>query len=212
MTIRIIGPFHPSDSNVYLLTGSRNVLIDTGLGLDVGLLASHIRSLIPGEGLDLIVLTHCHVDHVGGLYGLMKEFGCRAAAGEPDAEHIRKADSYTLADLFGLELEQVPVDTLSDGDIIDIGDHRLRVISTPGHTEGGICLYDEVTRSLISGDTLFVNGIGRTDFPSGSISKLRSSLSLLEGFDFAGLYPGHGEISRSNGKEYLAFGKRMVGD
>ena len=210
MTIHVIGPFHPSDSNIYLLTGSINVLVDTGLGLNPGLLLSSIRSIV--SDLDLIILTHCHVDHVGGLFELMNEFDCRAVAMEPDSEHIRQADSHTLADLFGIKLKPVHVDSLSDGEVLDLVDHRLRVISTPGHTEGGMCLFDEVTSSLLSGDTLFVNGVGRTDFPSGSLNKLRSSLALLDEYEFVGLYPGHGEVSKSNGKMCLAIGMRMVGD
>jgi glyoxylase-like metal-dependent hydrolase (beta-lactamase superfamily II) len=95
-------------------------------------------------------------------------------------------------------------------DVIDIGEHRLRVINTPGHTCGGICLYDEVTGSLFSGDTVFGSGIGRTDLPSGSAKELAMSLKKLSGIDVKTLYPGHMDIV-SDGNRAIRNGLRMMG-
>ena len=213
MSIHSVPTAIPYDSNVYLLKGERNVLIDTATGIDSGRMISNIRALLGGRGLDMVILTHCHGDHIGGLRDVMREFGSEAFALPPDSEHIRNNDDrYILGSLLGVSHGPVEVTDLSPGQIIDIGDHRLRVIPTPGHTAGGICLYDEVTHSLFSGDTLFLDGVGRTDFPSGSFQSLRQSLMTISNIDIRGLYPGHGNCSEQYGSDYVRKGLRLVGD
>jgi glyoxylase-like metal-dependent hydrolase (beta-lactamase superfamily II) len=97
-----------------------------------------------------------------------------------------------------------------EGDTIDLGEHRLRVINTPGHTCGGICMYDEITQSLFSGDTVFASGVGRTDLPTGSEDELIRSLKKLSGIDVRKLYPGHME-SVSDGNAAIRYGLIMMG-
>ena len=194
----------PRDSNIFLLKGDRNVLVDTGLGFYPDALERKVASALGGSSLDMIVLTHCHVDHVGGLRFLMDRFGCKAFAHEADAMHLRNCDSeYTLDRYFGVDLGPLDVGNLEGGSIIDIGAHRLEAIHTPGHTEGCICLYDHVTKSLFSGDTVFFDGYGRTDFPGGSIEKTIGSLRALSKLDVLGIYPGHGCSSPDRGHESI---------
>lgn len=82
---------------------------------------------------------------------------------------------------------------LTDGAKIDLGDSTLRVIHTPGHTPGSICLYEAQSKSLFSGDTVFPYGsVGRTDLPGGSSRDLIRSISRLVKLDVSVLYPGHG--------------------
>lgn len=213
MAIHIIEPAVPYDSNIYLLTGDRNVMIDTGTGVAHEHTASEIRRIIGSGKLDEVILTHCHFDHVGGVAAVTRDFGADVWAGEFDAPFVREADShYTLDSMFGGRLHPQDVGGLSEGDVMDIGDHRLRVIWTPGHTEGGICLYDEVTHALFSGDTLFLDGVGRTDFPGGSYQKLGASLRKISNIDIRGLYPGHGNVSQDHGSDYLSRGLRLVGE
>lgn len=88
----------------------------------------------------------------------------------------------------------------------------LEVIETPGHTTGGICLYDQVTGSLFSGDTVFAEGIGRTDFEGGDINQLRTSLNKLKKLDIKDLYPGHGPNVEGSGKESIIKGLRYTGE
>ena len=212
MAIVSLGILDPRDSNVYLLKGDRNVLVDSGLGLYTDALAAKVVSALGGSSLDMIVLTHCHVDHIGGLKALAKRFGCAAFAHEADAVHIRNGDSkYTLDKYFGMDLGPMDVGDLDDGQIIDIGDHRFEVIHTPGHTEGGICLYDHVTKSLVSGDTVFLYGWGRTDFPGGSSEKMLASLRRLSKLDILGVYPGHGDYSPDQGHDSIVYALRSVG-
>lgn len=203
----------PYDSNIFLLKGDRNVLIDTGTGLDSDNTVSRIRDSVSGLSLDMVILTHCHVDHIGGLGKIIEEFSCDAYAFPPDSDFIRSADSmYTLDHHFGIDLDPQPIKDLSNGQVIDHGEYRLRVIHTPGHTPGGICLFDEISNDLFSGDTLFAGGVGRTDFPGGSTQQLIESLRLISNIDIRGLYPGHGDCSTQHGPDYVKRGLRVVGE
>ena len=211
MTIHVLGPTVPYDSNTYLIKADENILIDTGTGMGSGPLVSRIRNLVGDQGLDRVILTHCHVDHIGGLKDIVKEFHCGVFASEMDSRIISAADStFTLDTHFGISLEPVPTDVIGDGDIISLGEHNLRCIYTPGHTRGGLCLLDEVTGSLFSGDTLFADSIGRTDFPSGSGQDLLESLISLRSLEFSDLYPGHGSIVRGDAKKSLEYGIKMA--
>ena len=213
MTIRRIDTPIPFDSNIFLLKGDRNILVDAGTGLGSDTVIRNIRSTLNGENLDMVVLTHCHGDHVCGLPAILEEFGSKAFAYPPDSGWIRDGDRlHVLAGVMDLDVHPVPITDLSNGQVIDIGEHRLRVISTPGHTAGGICLYDEIGHDLISGDTLFAGGVGRTDLPSGSFPELRTSLRNISNIDIRGLYPGHGNCSEQYGSDYVKRGLRLVGD
>ncbi len=212
MAIVSLGVLLPADSNVFLLKGDRSVLVDTGLGVYPDALIKKVTEALDGSDLDMIILTHCHVDHIGGLRALRDRFGCKAYAHPDDAVHIRNGDSeFTLDRNFGNVLGPLDVEDLEDGQIIDIGDHRLEVIHTPGHTEGCICLYDHVTKALISGDTVFLYGFGRTDFPGGSMKKIVESLRSLSKLDILGIYPGHGDYSPDEGHDSIVYALRSVG-
>ncbi|AMK14266.1 metallo-beta-lactamase domain-containing protein [methanogenic archaeon mixed culture ISO4-G1] len=211
--IHFIEPALDFDSNVYLLTGDRNVLIDTGAGPASSYYIDRIREIIGPEGkLDMILLTHCHFDHIGGGPAMIDAFGCKAYAGRTDAESVREGDvRYTLSEQFGLHVPAYQTFDLSQGDVIDIGEHRLRVIDTPGHTRGGVCYYDEISSSLFSGDTLFSRGVGRTDFNGGSSELLRNSIKYLSDMQVQGLYPGHGHPTQ-DGMGAILRGLKMIGD
>ncbi len=199
------------DSNIFLIIGNRTILIDTGSGYGSEKIIQNIRNALDGRSLDSVILTHCHFDHIGGLNKIIETFGCKAFAGG-DATYIRYADPVvTLYEDFEGELSPTDVEELSDGTIMDIGEHRLRVINTPGHTAGSISLYDEVTSSLFSGDTVFNNGIGRTDMPSGSSSDMQNSFQKLSNIDIKTLYPGHGPSAFGNGNESVRYGIQMMG-
>ncbi|MDR0309438.1 MAG: MBL fold metallo-hydrolase [Candidatus Methanoplasma sp.] len=211
MVVHLINPGAFSDSNVYLVVGSRTALIDTGTGRDNARNIAAIRSILGGKDLDMIILTHFHFDHIGGLKGMLDEFRCEAFAGAGDAPYIVNGDQrYIASDLFGDEFEPVEVTELMENDIIDLGEHRLRVVNTPGHTCGGVCLYDEISHCLFSGDTVFSLGVGRTDFPSGSATELVLSLKKLSGMDVRMLYPGHMEAAY-DGNRAIRYGLSMMG-
>jgi glyoxylase-like metal-dependent hydrolase (beta-lactamase superfamily II) len=210
MVVHQVGSGASAGSNIFLVVGSRTALIDTGILSESRRNIALIKDALKGRRLDMIILTHFHADHTGGLSDMAEEFGSEAFAGAGDAPYITNGGpAYTLSDMFGGP-EPAEVSELMEGDVIDLGEHRLRVINTPGHTSGGICLYDEVTRSLFSGDTVFGYGVGRTDFPSGSARELVNSLRKLSGMDVKMLYPGHMETV-PDGNRAIRYGLMMMG-
>lgn len=209
MSVSWIQPFYGDDCNVFLLKGTKNILIDTGCGFTDDLV-KEVLELLNGDSLDMVILTHCHFDHIGGLKNIVGTIPCKLYAG-PDAAHIRNDSEVTLAKYFhNVKMGSFEVSQLKDGEIIDTGSHRLRVIYTPGHTAGGIVLYDELDSSLFSGDTLFRGGIGRCDFPTGSVDDYKITLNVLSNLDIKTLYPGHGPLSNDGNKEVIN-GLNMLG-
>lgn len=212
MTIQQLEPALLFDSNIYLLSGTRTVLIDTGTGFAVDATVASLKKTLDGRRLDMIVITHRHYDHVGGLKRLMDEFSPDVVyAGKEDAVPLREGDSEsTMGTAFGGSIVPMNVTDLKEGDVIDIGDHKLVVIDTPGHTIGSISLSDSVTGALFTGDVVFVDGVGRYDHPTASREQLVGSLHKLANIDVDGFYPGHGPSVQKGGKEYILRGLRMM--
>jgi glyoxylase-like metal-dependent hydrolase (beta-lactamase superfamily II) len=156
-----------------------------------------VRAFLRENGLDLrwVLITHGHGDHILGTSEI------RSLASEGVAIHAE--DAQLLADSrknFSQSLGS-PVSVsgaerlLADGDVIEIGAMKVRVIFTPGHTQGGCCFYitEGAQEFLISGDTLFARSIGRTDLPGGDEETLYKSLEKLAPLpDSLAVYPGHG--------------------
>ncbi len=201
------------DSNMFLVIGGDKVaLIDTGTGFQVDKTIEYLDKHLEGRKLDYVILTHRHYDHVGGLSAILQKYGSEAMAGEADAIPLREGDSEsTIGVKFGGHIPPMDVKGLHDGDIIDLGCHSLRVIETPGHTIGSICLLDESTSVLFSGDLFFVDGVGRCDLPTGSTEQLVKSLKKLESFKFDGLFSGHGPVVKKDGKLYLERSLKIMG-
>jgi glyoxylase-like metal-dependent hydrolase (beta-lactamase superfamily II) len=147
------------------------------------------------------VNTHNHYDHTGGN----KYFNLEVAMHEVDAEAFEHGDDdVTVASMFGGSTEGMKVDRkLHEGDKI----HDFTVFHTPGHTKGGICLYDGET--LISGDTVFAGGgFGRTDI-GGDVNDMQNSLEKLSKLDVKYLLPGHGPCT-SDGSRHIKMAFNMV--
>ena len=151
-----------------------------------------------GYTLKSIIITHMHLDHVGGVYELARLSSAKIyGSAIEDLPLLEGLNQQAVA--FRLpQTEQFKTSWLKDGEIITpIKDFSLRVIATPGHTPGGICYYSEEHRLLLTGDTIFQNSVGRTDFPLGSAEQLldsiRSKLLILP-HDTA-ILPGHGPDS-----------------
>lgn len=162
--------------------------------IDPGGDEEHILAEVKKAGLDVqyIILTHGHPDHVCGNRRLKEATGATIVMHSADAAFFGKPEIQNYFSMLGLE-PSPPVDrTVEDGDIIEIGEEKLQVLHTPGHTPGGICLL--CGSDLITGDTLFVGGIGRTDFPGGSHQELMDSIKtkLLVLPDDTVVWPGHG--------------------
>ncbi len=186
-------PGYNMDSNSYLIG---DMLVDTGTGFNEEYLISQIeRHGIKREDISLVVNTHCHFDHIGGNY-LFEN--AKIAVHELDAISMKNKDDLgTSMNAFENEANSRVDIELKDGD--EIG--GFKVIHTPGHTSGGICLWDGV--NLISGDTVFSHGgVGRFDI-GGNFDDLKQSVFKLTELDVINLLPGHGPIVEGNGKEHI---------
>ena len=140
-----------------------------------------------------VLLTHGHVDHIIGATELCKLSGAKLYAGAEEANLLQDMH-LNLSEMFGTPCRVTADVLLRDGEICTIADMSFKVISTPGHTEGGCSYYFEEGAFLISGDTLFEGSVGRTDFPTGSMAILSRSIKnkLFVLPDNTRVYPGHG--------------------
>ena len=182
------------ESNAYLVLGDRVCVVDPGINPSKVL--NHSRDY--NIRMKVLINTHCHFDHIGANPDILKSGKISAYCHELEASVYEKGDdSMQLAGLFGMEPVMHPIDrTLSDGDIIDLGGVTLEVVHTPGHTPGSICLLEPESGYLITGDTVFADGVGRTDFRGGSVDELEQSVRKLSAFvkerGVKRILPGHG--------------------
>lgn len=140
-----------------------------------------------------ILLTHGHVDHIAGAAALKKLSGAPIYAGIEEAE-LLKDTHLNLSERFGMPCRVTPDVLLRDGEACTIADMSFQVLFTPGHTEGGCAYYFKEGSFVISGDTLFEESVGRTDFPTGSMATLSRSIKqkLFTLPEDTRVYPGHG--------------------
>lgn len=163
-------------------------IIDPGGDEDIILDACRKSDLL----VEYIIATHGHPDHVCGNGPIKEATGAAIVMHKDDAEFFSTPDVKNYFSMLGLA-ESPPADIIvEDGDIITIGEETLQVLHTPGHTPGGICLYS--APNCFTGDTLFVGGVGRTDFPGGSMNVLGKSIrnKLLPLPPETIVWPGHG--------------------
>ncbi len=159
------------------------------------------------DQINTIVLTHCHFDHTARVKEISHMCKAKVAIHKFDARGLVD-DIQSLSMHFGARSPGIAPDiVLGDGDFI--GD--LKVLHTPGHTPGSICLYSERDLVLFSGDTVFSDGcFGRYDFPGGSRTELARSLDRLSLLDVEGLYPGHGEPVEQGGSRHIIAAQELI--
>ncbi len=184
---RVVGPIA---TNVHVLADERTreaIAIDT---------ATPSLAWIAGElaardwTLKLIVSTHGHWDHIGDNAAVAEHTGAEIAVHPLDRDRLHRSEPIWAP--FEI-VPSVPAVELAEGGEVRFGDIRLRVLHTPGHTEGSVCLLAEDEGVLYSGDTLFAGGWGRVDLPGGDPDAMVASLARLTGLeDRVGVFPGHG--------------------
>jgi len=197
------------ESNVYLILAEKIAVIDAGTGFYMNDLIDEMQKYVNPKDVKCIILTHEHFDHCGGVKALQDICDADIYMHEKGAEVLEKGLDWS-ASFFGAEQPRAEVKVkLHGGEIFNLGDAKLHVIYTPGHSKGSICLYEEETKSLFSGDTIFAyGGIGRTDFPGGDKFELIKSIKKLKQLDVMNLYPGHGDYIIGDAKAHIEMAER----
>ena len=197
------------DGNVYLVLDKRPILVDAGMM--AGPTLKNIKKFIDPARIELIVLTHCHHDHSGAAPALKEATGARLMLSEKEVGCIGD-ELASVAYLFGQQAPEYKVDeTLKEGMVLDIGEWKLEVMETPGHSQGSVCLYERKEKVLFSGDTVFPDGnIGRTDMFGGSTEELVRSIQRLTELDVRTMYPGHMDITSQDVNRQIQMSLRFA--
>jgi len=181
----------PMQNFIYLIGDEKSkeaAVIDAGWDIDKIIETAKKDKLT----IKKIILTHYHYDHIQKANELIDKASAEVYFHEDDYEYIKKS----------LKNNSIKIKKLKDNDAISIGSTKIKIIHTPGHTPGSICLI--AGKKLLTGDTLFVGAIGRTDLPGGDAIKLFESLQKLKKLDDnTEIYPGHdyGETKSSTIEE-----------
>lgn len=162
--------------------------------IDPGGSFHYIDERITALGLSpkMILLTHGHADHIGAVQNLKNKYNIPVYIHEFDSELIKKPELNFSYELFRKKISLDYDMLLTDGQSIVLGEFKINVIHTPGHTRGGVCF--KIDDIILTGDTLFKYSIGRTDFVGGSMEEIINSIvnKLFIYNDEVKVYPGHG--------------------
>jgi glyoxylase-like metal-dependent hydrolase (beta-lactamase superfamily II) len=183
----VVGPL---EENTYIVGDEKTkqaIVVDPGDEPD------RIMDVIKEHGLEVraIICTHAHFDHIGAAGDVKKETGADILLHREDLETYDLAKDQ--AAFWGYNVDDLPKpdNFLDEGDEVKVGSLTFKVMHTPGHSRGGISLYGEGI--VITGDTIFQGSVGRTDFPGGSIEKLKESFKrLLDLPEATQVFSGHG--------------------
>uniref|UniRef100_A0A7C4CEX5 MBL fold metallo-hydrolase n=1 Tax=candidate division WOR-3 bacterium TaxID=2052148 RepID=A0A7C4CEX5_UNCW3 len=179
----------PLATNCYILkSGEELAVIDPGG--DAEEILRRVAEL--GGNVKTVVNTHGHIDHMAANQEVLAATGAELAIHQLDARMLVEPDG-NLSTMMGMRVKSPPATRLlADGDEVVVGSERMKVLHTPGHTPGSVCLIAK--EFAFTGDTLFLDSIGRMDFPGGSERKMQASLARLQAVlsRETMLYPGHG--------------------
>lgn len=183
----VVGPLQVNCFIIGDEVSKEAIVIDPGDEPDM------IMDIIKRNSLSVkyILCTHGHFDHVGAVSDIKRETGAKILTHEDELVIYNAAKD--MAAFWGYEIDPLPEpdEFVKDGDTINIGNLSFRIIHTPGHSPGGICLYGNGI--LVTGDTLFEGSVGRTDFYGGDMGKLKESFKRLMSLpEETKVLPGHG--------------------
>lgn len=181
-------------TNCYILS---NVKTKQAVILDPGDEAERILSYLQNEGLELeaILLTHGHFDHIIGVQGILAQKNIPVYAYEAEQDLLEDANLNCSIQV-GRAATVMGAKLLKADAAVKAAGFDAKLIATPGHTKGSCCFYFEKNQSLFSGDTLFLESVGRTDLPTGNGSAIIQSVKgLMKLPDDTYVFPGHGDVT-----------------
>ena len=186
-----VGPLQCNCSILGDETSHEAIVVDPGDEIE------HILQVLARHQLTVkqIVVTHAHIDHIAGAHRLKQLTGAHVLYNQRDLPLVAMMEEQ--AGWIGVKTPEVaaPDESLEEGDVVGVGGISGKVILTPGHTEGSLCLYLAEQSLLLAGDTLFAGSVGRTDLPGGHTGKLMTSIRdrLLPLPDSTKVIAGHGK-------------------
>lgn len=185
--------FRANNCNTFVVRSKALMLIDPGHKAFLPRLFQSMKR----DGLDprqvtLVVVTHCHPDHFEGAEEFAR-LGAHIAMSRQETEFFKEIGPY-FARMMGLKLPECPVDLYLEEGELEVGDEHFQVMHTPGHSPGEMSLFWKETGALFSGDVVFPQGVGRTDFPGGDGALLKASIARLRACRPTILLAGHGEV------------------
>ena len=185
-------PFGPLGSNMYAVkSDDRALIIDPSVSPD----SPSVKNKLDGVNVIAIILTHAHFDHCAYLDEWVTKTGAKAYLASEDVIYL-KDPRFNCSYSFDEPLSLCSI-TCDLGDTLSLeGFPDIRIIKTPGHTPGSVCVFFEKDKLLFTGDTLFAGSVGRSDLPGGDTRTLLTSLKLFKELDDdISVFPGHGDPS-----------------
>lgn len=192
MKIVPIAPYSFGANTYAIISDGHAIIIDPSV--TVGAITSAVSQ--ENAVIDAVVLTHGHFDHIVSIDTMRDALGIEVYIHENDAEMLTDGSKNAFLTFFGRDRAYRPADkTLKDSDMIKLGNAEIKVIHTPGHSKGSICLLGD--DFLVTGDTLFADTVGRSDLYGGDHAELAASLKKLRELDPSlTIYAGHGAPER----------------
>lgn len=192
------------DSNVYVYSNNGEAII-----IDCGVPAHVVERYVNENMLNVkyIVLTHGHFDHVAFVNEYLKVFSAaKILCGEAELDVLYDEEANLSSYFADGTSYNLPYTTVKQGDTIAVGNEKFTVITSPGHTPGSICLYCDNEKIMFTGDVLFDNSYGRTDFKYGNFEEMVKTLKLLlKKAEDVVIYPGHYGVSSIGKNRNLFF-------
>ncbi len=188
MTIQTILSGHLGNNTYIICNQDQVIIVDAAAPVEL------IKQYIQSKKVQAVLLTHGHFDHISYLGDIIKEFDCKCYMHKN--AYAKLTDTYlNVSNMFVDVIQDISKDQVQfvqDQQVLDIIGLTIQVVHTPGHTDCGVCYV--VDNKIFSGDTVFCDGVGRTDLPTSSSAQLKKSIDkLFSQYKNYVIYPGHGE-------------------
>ena len=192
--------FNPFQENTYVLYDETRACVIIDPGCSNKQEEDQLKKFIECHNLSVtqLINTHCHIDHVLGNAFVKRTFGVRLFIHKIEKPLLRAVKTYAPNYGFFVYQDTEPDGFINEDDVLQVGNETLKILFVPGHSPGHVAFYHEQSQSLISGDVLFYNSIGRTDLPGGDHDTLINSIhqKIFTLPDEVTVYCGHGPVTK----------------